>query len=135
MTEMTTCTKCAEFFERFQCNAPDECDCPRCQGLCECGSNWTMFTKRTNDPKLAWIERQLDIIGVPYRRNGESFHAPILEVSLFDLEKAETILSRRIGRYTVDDIRDDHPRWNYPTTKREEVKTRISASLKNRKGE
>lgn len=92
-----------------------------------------MFTKRTNDPKLAWIERQLDLLNVPHRRNGESFHAPILEVSHFDIDKAETILSRRIGRYTVDDIRDDHPRWSQPTTKMENVRTKIRALATPRK--
>ncbi|MBK7822954.1 MAG: hypothetical protein IPJ61_18390 [Tessaracoccus sp.] len=31
------CEKCSAFFSRFSCNAPDECDCPRCQVYCECG--------------------------------------------------------------------------------------------------
>lgn len=30
------CAKCTKFFERFRCNAPMECDCPRCQGYCKC---------------------------------------------------------------------------------------------------
>lgn len=122
-----TCTKCSEFFERFRCNAPDECDCPKCQGLCECdNSTWAMFTKRTDDPKLAWLERALDGLGIPHRRNGESFHAPILEVPEFDLDKAYAILGVRVGRYTIDDIRDDHPRWSYPVTKQELTKFRMA---------
>ena len=32
------CRHCARFFARFRCNAPGECDCPRCQGYCECGT-------------------------------------------------------------------------------------------------
>lgn len=31
-----TCPKCVEFFAVYRCNSPDECDCPKCQGLCEC---------------------------------------------------------------------------------------------------
>lgn len=30
------CDKCKSFFSRFKCNSPDECDCPVCQGMCEC---------------------------------------------------------------------------------------------------
>lgn len=30
------CAACEEFFDRFSCNRPDECDCPPCQGTCEC---------------------------------------------------------------------------------------------------
>lgn len=35
------CPKCETFFARFKCNAPDECDCPQCQGLCSCGVSAT----------------------------------------------------------------------------------------------
>jgi predicted methyltransferase len=28
------CEKCKEFFSKYRCNSPGECDCPRCQGLC-----------------------------------------------------------------------------------------------------
>jgi hypothetical protein len=72
---------------------------------------WVLWCKRTNDPKLTWIERELDKLGIPHRRNGESFHAPILEVPKDRESEAEAILQRRVGRYTIDDIRDDHPRW------------------------
>ena len=30
------CGPCRQFDHRFACNAPGECDCPRCQGICEC---------------------------------------------------------------------------------------------------
>jgi hypothetical protein len=33
-----TCGKCQAFFSRYRCSAQPygECDCPKCQGLCEC---------------------------------------------------------------------------------------------------
>lgn len=30
------CGFCKEYFQHSGCNAPNECDCPRCQGYCEC---------------------------------------------------------------------------------------------------
>lgn len=68
-------------------------------------TRWTMFTKRTEDPKLSWLERQLDKAEIPHRRNGASFHAPILEVPFNKLEAAWRILE------PVDDVPDDDPRW------------------------
>jgi hypothetical protein len=73
--------------------------------------DYVLFCKRTNEPKLSWIERQLDKHGIPHRRNGNSFHAPILEVATGFESQANEILMQRVGRYTIDDIRDDHPRW------------------------
>lgn len=64
---------------------------------------WVQFTKRTDDPKLAWLERQLAAAGIESRRNGWSFHAPILEVSELHLEKAWEILG------PFDSIPDDDP--------------------------
>jgi hypothetical protein len=69
---------------------------------------WVMFTKRTNEPKLSWLERQLTAAGIPHRRNGQSFWAPILEVPCEYLAKADPILD------PVDDIPDDDPRWADP---------------------
>lgn len=66
---------------------------------------WVRFTKRTNDPKLAWLERRLDEKGIKHRRNGRSFHAPILEVHESQHDAAWEILR------PVDDIEDDDPRW------------------------
>jgi hypothetical protein len=68
-------------------------------------STWVMFTKRTEDPKLAWLERQLAEAGIPSRRNGTSFHGPILEVHPADLDRAWEILT------PVDDLEDDDPRF------------------------
>lgn len=30
------CSYCTRFFASFRCNAPGECDCPPCQGICRC---------------------------------------------------------------------------------------------------
>lgn len=30
------CQYCEDFFSRYRCNQPDECDCPKCQGFCKC---------------------------------------------------------------------------------------------------
>lgn len=30
------CRYCEGFFASYRCNKPDECDCPKCQGYCEC---------------------------------------------------------------------------------------------------
>lgn len=73
---------------------------------------WVTFTKRTDGPKLAWIEGQLDRLSIAHRRNGESFHAPILEVDEADLDRANEILFMETGAGTVDDMPDDHPRWS-----------------------
>jgi hypothetical protein len=67
--------------------------------------NWTQFTKRTNDPKLAALEAMLRRAGIPYRRHGKSFHAPILQVPADVLDEAWKILD------PIDDIPDDDPRW------------------------
>jgi hypothetical protein len=69
------------------------------------GIKWAQFTKRTNDPKLKWLEEQLDLAGVPHRRNGCSWHAPILEIDKCRLEDAWSILD------PVDDIPDSDPRF------------------------
>jgi len=67
---------------------------------------WTQFTKRTDDPKLAWLERQLTSAGIPHQRNGSSWHAPILEVAANKLDAAWAILTPRL-----DNMRDDAKRF------------------------
>jgi len=74
-------------------------------------ARWVLFCKRTEDPKLSWIERELDKLGIPHTRDGHSFHGPCLYVPEEQEELADSILSRRCGRWRIDDIRDDHPRW------------------------
>ena len=66
---------------------------------------WVTFTQRTNSPKLRWLEEQLTAAGIAHKRNGISFHAPILVVKVKDLKKAWEILT------PVDDIPDDDPRF------------------------
>lgn len=74
-------------------------------------TNWTMFTKRTEEPKLCWLENQLTKARIRWRRRGESFHAPILEVPKRDLDRAWKILD------PVDDIPDDHPKFRNACSK------------------
>ena len=64
-----------------------------------------VFTKRTGDPKLAWLERQLTNAGIPWQRKGHSFHAPVLHVEESCLDDAWKILG------PVDDVPDDDSRW------------------------
>jgi hypothetical protein len=67
------------------------------------------FTKRTNEPKLSHLESLLTEQGIPHRRNGESFHAPILEVENSKIDRALDILTSDVfgdGR-EYDDIPDD----------------------------
>jgi hypothetical protein len=73
--------------------------------------NWKTFCKRTEDPKLATIERLLRERGIPSRRNGESFHAPILEVPEGHLEAAWALMDEDVYGDGVrfDDIEDDDP--------------------------
>ncbi len=97
------CDLCKQDVESDRgCRCPE---CPKCgeAGHAECDANkWTQFTKRTNDPKLGWIERCLADVGIPSRRHGASWHAPILQVPAWAEERADTFLR------TIDDIEDDH---------------------------
>ena len=70
---------------------------------------FVMFTKRTDDPKLRYIERLLDERGIAHRRNGHSFHAPILEVDETRHDDAWALLGLDIDGRRLDDIEDDDP--------------------------
>jgi hypothetical protein len=83
---------------------------------------WVMFTRRTNDPKLAWLERRLRAAGIPSRRNRRSFHAPILEVPEEHLDRAREILA------LVDDVDDDDPRFLKPEPHRKRKAKRKAAA-------
>ena len=71
-------------------------------------TEWTTLLRRTNDPKLAWFEAFLDNLGVPHRRAGHSFHAPILQVP----EDAEmysaawSALSKTLAQIADDETQD-----------------------------
>jgi len=71
------------------------------------GFRWETFCKRTEDPKLSYIERMLDARGIPHRRNGESWHAPILEVPEQHLAAAWEMLGEDVDGRRLDDIPDD----------------------------
>ena len=78
---------------------------------------WVQFTKRTEDPKLAYIERLLTKEGISHKREGQSFHGPIVLVPEDQLGAAEEILmlmARKVlllpvhHGVTLDDVPDDH---------------------------
>lgn len=74
--------------------------------------NWVAFTRRTNEPKLKFIEGWLDNLQIPHRRNGASYHAPILEVPSTEYEVAYTeILMAESDSWQgiFDDVEDDDP--------------------------
>jgi len=62
-----------------------------------------LLCKRTNDPKLSWLEETLRGEGIRVRRDGESYHAPLLWVHPDDEDAALAILN------PIDDIPDDDP--------------------------
>jgi hypothetical protein len=70
---------------------------------------WILFTKRTGDPKLLWLECELRRRGIPCRRRGESFHAPILEVPAAKLDAAWAVLTSEL-----DELPDDAPAFAAP---------------------
>lgn len=83
---------------------------------------WTALCRRTEDPKLAYIEGLLDARGIPHRRNGESLHAPILEVpdtpaawgAAWDLLDMALDVADDGKLIKLDDVPDDHPFFSNP---------------------
>lgn len=73
---------------------------------------WVTFCRRTDDPKLSAIESMLDARGIAHRRNGHSFHAPILEVPDEHAGAAWDLLGLDVDGRTLDDIPDDDPIWS-----------------------
>lgn len=70
---------------------------------------WANFTRRTEDPKLAYIERLLTERDIPHRRDGHSFHTPILQVPAVHESECWAMLNEDIfgdGR-RFDEIPDD----------------------------
>lgn len=78
--------------------------------------DWVSFTRRTNEPKLNWLEAQLSALQIPNRRHGDSFHAPVLQVPRSYLNDAWSVLVQPVGQLfvgknpdiTFDDLPDDH---------------------------
>ena len=66
---------------------------------------WVRFARRTSSPKLSWLERRLDEAGIAHRRNGHTWHAPILEVDVSDIDRAWDILG------PVDSVPDSDERF------------------------
>lgn len=71
-------------------------------------TEYATFTRRTNDPKLRWLEGQLEDRGIKCRRKGRTFHAPVLEVEAAKIDAAWAVLE------PVDDISDDDPQFSLP---------------------
>ncbi len=79
-------------------------------------NEWVLLCKRTDDPKLAWIEKQLRARGIETVRKGRSFHADhCLYVPRGKEKEAWDFLAQpapaRLRRWykTIDEIPDDHP--------------------------
>jgi hypothetical protein len=74
---------------------------------------WETFTRRTNDPKLSWLEDCLLGAGIPARRHGSSsYHAPILQVPASDMDEAWAFLNDEDAEWgTVDDVPDNDARY------------------------
>jgi hypothetical protein len=72
---------------------------------------YAMLCKRTNYPKLGYVIHKLKEQGIACRLFGESWHAPILEVDRSKLGEAWQVLGEKHGRYALDDVRDDHPKF------------------------
>ncbi len=75
---------------------------------------WVTFTRRTDDPKLSWLERLLDVVVIPHRRNGYSWHAPIMQVPSDKHDECWELLNIEVTMpdgtvIRLDDIDDDHP--------------------------
>jgi len=62
------------------------------------------FTRRTEDPKLGWLEHQLTAAEIPHVRYGESWHAPILMVAKDRVHDALAILNPVDGCPDDDDL-------------------------------
>ena len=86
------------------------------------GDTWATFTRRTDGPKLAFLEHLLRQRGIASRRQGASFHAEILQVPLSRLADAWALLNTPVGELTdvtgatgyesfiitLDDVPNDH---------------------------
>jgi hypothetical protein len=64
-----TCSHCQQFFARFRCSATThgECDCPKCQGYCQCEEEIALREKddlitKAEAAKKQWIRHLCDLI-------------------------------------------------------------------------
>ena len=79
---------------------------------------WVHFCSDIKDPKLKWLEAQLDGAKIPHRRNGTGVKGcSILEVDFEDYATVGRILGGEIGSLMIgegesirwSDLPDDHP--------------------------
>lgn len=76
---------------------------------------WETFCRRTCDPKLAWMERILNMRGIETLRDGFAFHAPILKIRSSKFAAAWSFIDEVPPGHpfgdnvTVYDAPDDHP--------------------------
>ena len=76
---MTQCKACTEFFKRYRCAAAThgECDCPKCQGYCECTCDHVWATNTGADyggyrPSEAYgLKCYCAKCGIEYEQEGE----------------------------------------------------------------
>lgn len=79
--------------------------------------NWVTFCRRTDDPKLSYIEALLTDRGIPHRRAGWSRHAPILQVPKANESECWRLLAMPARKtfnlpvrhgVMLDEVPDDH---------------------------
>jgi len=78
---------------------------------------WVTLCKRTEDPKLAYLEHVLTRCAIPHKRMGESWHAPILCVPKAFETIANGVLAQPAKKVygirtrqgvSLDDVPDSH---------------------------
>jgi hypothetical protein len=69
---------------------------------------WVTILRRTRDPKLTWVERELCRLGLGTRRIGQTF-PPMLQVRKRDADSAVAFLTAPLNGtdLTLDDLDDD----------------------------
>lgn len=69
---------------------------------------WVTILRRTRDPKLTWVERELCRLGLGTRRVGQTF-PPMLQVKKRDADTAVAFLTAPLNGtdLTLDDLDDD----------------------------
>lgn len=68
-------------------------------------TEYVLFTKRTNQPKLGWLIKKCKKAGLRVRIDGSSFHAPCSWVHPADESSAWEILG------PVDNVADNNRRF------------------------
>lgn len=98
------------------------------------GRVWIDFTRRTGDPKLTWLQLQLEQMGIPSLREGYSYHAPIMKVPDSKLDEAWNLLHQPVEEdKDLDDIPDDHPMFRPPYFEAGLLVKRIGKDMEGRR--